>query len=257
MKVVIFAGGKGTRISEESHLKPKPMIEVGGKPILWHILKMYQSFGHNEFIICCGYKGYVIKEYFYHYFLHNSDLTIDLSNNNLEIHNSNSEPIKVTLVDTGLETMTAGRLKRIEQYVKGERFMLTYGDGVADIDMHKQLAFHEAKGVTCTMTIVQPGSRFGMIALDDNNIVREFAEKPKEDGTWINGGFFICEPETFDFLPNDADDIMWERHPLEALTKAGQLAAYRHHGFWKCMDTLRDNLDLNTMWEENPKWKTW
>lgn len=257
MKVVIFAGGKGTRISEESHLKPKPMIEIGGKPILWHIMKMYQAFGHTEFIVCCGYKGYVIKEYFYHYFLHNSDLTIDLSNNEMQIHNSNAEPIKVTLVDTGLDTMTAGRLKRVEPYVKGERFMLTYGDGVANIDMKEQLAYHEEKGVTCTMTIVQPGSRFGMIELDENNIVKAFAEKPKEDGTWINGGFFICEPETFDYLPEDADDVMWERYPLEKLTEAGALAAYRHHGFWKCMDTLRDNMDLNRMWDEDPKWKNW
>jgi len=257
MKVVIFAGGKGTRISEESHLKPKPMIEIGGKPILWHIMKNYAAFGHTEFIICCGYKGYVIKEYFYHYFLHNSDLSIDLSNNDITIHNSNAENFKVTLVDTGLETMTAGRLKRVQQYVGKERFMLTYGDGLSNINMHEQLKYHEEKGVLCTMSIVQPGSRFGMIALDENNIVKDFAEKPEDDGTWINGGFFICEPDTFDFLPEDSDDIMWERAPLENLTKAGQLSAYRHSGFWKCMDTLRDNIDLNAMWEENPKWKNW
>ena len=257
MKVVIFAGGKGTRISEESHLKPKPMIEIGGKPILWHIMKNYAAYGHNEFIICCGYKGYVIKEYFYNYFLHNSDLSIDLSNNDITIHNSNAEDFKVTLVETGLETMTAGRLKRVQQYVGKERFMLTYGDGLSNIDMNKQLKYHEEKGVLCTMSIVQPGSRFGMISLDENNIVKDFAEKPKDDGTWINGGFFICEPSTFDFLPEDSDNIMWERAPLESLTQAGQLAAYRHEGFWKCMDTLRDNIDLNTMWDESPKWKNW
>ncbi|HAQ70367.1 glucose-1-phosphate cytidylyltransferase [Salibacteraceae bacterium] len=257
MKVVIFAGGKGTRISEESHLKPKPMIEIGGKPILWHIMKNYAAYGHNEFIICCGYKGYVIKEYFYNYFLHNSDLSIDLSNNDITIHNSNAEDFKVTLVETGLETMTAGRLKRVQQYVGKERFMLTYGDGLSNIDMNKQLKYHEEKGVLCTMSIVQPGSRFGMISLDENNIVKDFAEKPKDDGTWINGGFFICEPSTFDFLPEDSDNIMWERAPLESLTHAGQLAAYRHEGFWKCMDTLRDNIDLNTMWDKSPKWKNW
>ncbi len=257
MKVVIFAGGKGTRISEESHLKPKPMIEIGGKPILWHIMKMYAAYGHNEFIVCCGYKGYVIKEYFYHYFLHNSDMTVDLSNNDLTIHNSNAENFKVTLVDTGLETMTAGRLKRVQQYIGEERFLLTYGDGVCDINMDEQLKFHEAKGAACTMSIVQPGSRFGMIGLDDQDTVTEFAEKPKEDGAWINGGFFICEPKTFDYLPDDADNVMWERYPLEQLTADGQLAAYRHEGFWKCMDTLRDNIDLNTMWEEHPKWKNW
>ncbi len=257
MKVVIFAGGKGTRISEESHLKPKPMIEIGGKPILWHIMKNYAAYGHNEFIICCGYKGYVIKEYFYNYFLHNSDLSIDLSNNDITIHNSNAEDFKVTLVETGLETMTAGRLKRVQQYVGKERFMLTYGDGLSNIDMNKQLKYHEEKGVLCTMSIVQPGSRFGMISLDENNIVKDFAEKPKDDGTWINGGFFICEPSTFDFLSEDSDNIMWERAPLESLTHAGQLAAYRHEGFWKCMDTLRDNIDLNTMWDKSPKWKNW
>ncbi|MBT5977702.1 MAG: glucose-1-phosphate cytidylyltransferase, partial [Flavobacteriales bacterium] len=241
MKVVIFAGGKGTRISEESHLKPKPMIEVGGKPILWHIMKIYAAYGHTEFIICCGYKGYMIKEYFYHYFLHNSDMTFDLSNNEMTVHTTNAENIKVTLVDTGLETMTAGRLKRVQEYVGNERFMLTYGDGVCDIDMEAQLKFHESNGAAVTMSIVQPGSRFGMIELDENNRVSEFTEKPQEDGAWINGGFFICEPKAFEYLPDQADDVMWERSPLEKLTADGELAAYRHHGFWKGMDTRRDN----------------
>ena len=257
MKVVIFAGGKGTRISEESHLKPKPMIEVGGKPILWHIMKIYAAYGHTEFIICCGYKGYMIKEYFYHYFLHNSDMTFDLSNNEMTVHTTNAENIKVTLVDTGLETMTAGRLKRVQEYVGNERFMLTYGDGVCDIDMEAQLKFHESNGAAVTMSIVQPGSRFGMIELDENNRVSEFTEKPQEDGAWINGGFFICEPKAFEYLPDQADDVMWERSPLEKLTADGELAAYRHHGFWKGMDTRRDNVDLNDMWDDKPKWKNW
>jgi glucose-1-phosphate cytidylyltransferase len=257
MKVVIFAGGKGTRISEESHLRPKPMIEVGGKPILWHIMKIYSSWGHNEFIVCLGYKGYMIKEYFLNYFTHNSDVTVDLATNQVEVHQTNAENIKVTLVDTGLETMTAGRLKRVQPYVGNEDFMLTYGDGVCDLDMNKQLEFHKNHGRMATMTIVQPGSRFGLIDLDENDMVNQFVEKPKEDGAWINGGFFVLSPKVFDYLHSDADDIMWERQPLEDLTRDQQLAAYKHHGFWKCMDTLRDNQDLNKMWESNPKWKNW
>jgi glucose-1-phosphate cytidylyltransferase len=257
MKVVIFAGGKGTRISEESHLKPKPMIEVGGKPILWHIMKMYEAFGHREFIICLGYKGYYIKEYFMNYFIHNADVTVDLANNEIEVHQSKAESFKVTLVDTGVETMTAGRLKRVQQYVGDEEFMLTYGDGVSDVDMKSQLEFHKNHGKICTMTIVQPGSRFGTIVLGEGDVVEQFAEKPKEDGTWINGGFFILKPEVFKYLHDDADHIMWERQPLEDLTKDGELAAYKHHEFWKCMDTLRDNQDLNRMWLEAPRWKNW
>jgi len=257
MKVVIFAGGKGTRISEESHLKPKPMIEIGAKPILWHIMKIYETYGHKEFIVCLGYKGYAIKEYFLNYFIHNADVTVDLENNEVEVHKSKSESFKVTLVDTGLETMTAGRLKRVQQYVDGEDFMLTYGDGVSDVDMKKQLEYHQAHGKICTMTIVQPGSRFGMIDMDENNVVKSFMEKPKDDGAWINAGFFILKPEVFNYLHADADDIMWERQPLEDLTRDGQLVAYKHSGFWKCMDTLRDNMDLNRMWDEDPKWKSW
>lgn len=257
MKVVIFAGGKGTRISEESHLRPKPMIEVGGKPILWHIMKLYSSWGHNEFIICLGYKGYMIKEYFLNYFTHNSDVTVDLATNEVEVHETNAENFKVTLVDTGLETMTGGRLKRIEKYIGNEEFLLTYGDGVCDIDMDQQIKFHRSHGRLATMSIVQPGSRFGMIDLDENDMVNEFIEKPKEDGAWINGGFFILKPEVFQYLHDDADEIMWERQPLEDLTKENQLAAYRHPGFWKCMDTLRDNQDLNKLWETNPRWKRW
>jgi|TARA_B110000495_G_C23025479_1_gene609303 glucose-1-phosphate cytidylyltransferase len=257
MKVILFAGGKGTRISEESHLRPKPMIEVGGKPILWHIMKQYTHWGHNEFIVCLGYKGFMIKEYFLNYFKHNSDVTVDLSNNQVEVHQTNAENIKVTLVDTGLETMTAGRLKRVEKYIGNEEFMLTYGDGVCDINMDEQMAFHKSHNRLATMSIVQPGSRFGIIDLDDNDMVNQFIEKPKEDGAWINGGFFILKPEVFNYLPENSDDIMWERAPLENLTKDKQLAAFRHHGFWKCMDTLRDNQDLNSMWDGNPKWKCW
>jgi len=257
MKVVIFAGGKGTRISEESHLRPKPMIEVGGKPILWHIMKMYASYGHNEFVICLGYKGYLIKEYFLNYYFHNADVTVDLETNQVEVHRNKAESFKVTLVDTGLETMTAGRLKRVQPYVENDDFMLTYGDGVSNIDMHTQLDFHRKHGKICTMSIVQPGSRFGVIDLDTDYTVRSFMEKPKEDGAWINGGFFILKPDVFKYLNDDADDIMWERQPLEDLTRDGQLVAYKHHGFWKCMDTLRDNHDLNAMWEQTPEWKTW
>ena len=257
MKVVIFAGGKGTRISEESHLRPKPMIEVGGKPILWHIMKMYESYGHNEFIICLGYKGYMIKEYFLNYYFHNADVTVNLENNEVEVHKNKAESFKVTLVDTGLETMTGGRLKRVQQYVGNEEFMLTYGDGVCDVNMEEQLKFHREHGKLATMTIVQPGSRFGMLDIDNDNVVRSFTEKPKEDGAWINGGFFILKPEIFNYLHDDADDIMWERQPLEDITADGQLTAYKHSGFWKCMDTLRDNQDLNRMWNVDPRWKTW
>lgn len=257
MKVVIFAGGKGTRISEESHLKPKPMIEVGGKPILWHIMKLYSHYGHREFVICLGYKGYVIKEYFLNYFVHNADVTIDLSNNEVEVHKSASESFKITLVDTGLETMTAGRLKRVAPYVGNEDFMLTYGDGLADIDMQSQLEFHKQHNKIATMTIVQPGSRFGLIDPDNRGLVRSFSEKPKQDGAWINGGFFILKPEVFKYLNDDADSIMWERQPLEDLTAAGELMAWKHQGFWKCMDTLRDNQELNEMWHKQPRWKVW
>lgn len=257
MKVVIFAGGKGTRISEESHLRPKPMVEIGGKPILWHIMKNYAAFGHTEFIICLGYKGYVIKEYFLNYFIHNADVTVSLDTNEVEVHNSEAESFKVSLVETGLETMTAGRLKRVQKYVGDEPFLLTYGDGLSNIDMKAELEFHQSHGKICTMAIVNPGSRFGMIRLDENNTVTQFAEKPKEDGAWINGGFFILQPEIFNYLHDDADDVMLERQPLEDLTGDGQLMAFKHGDFWKCMDTLRDNTQLNEMWDGQPKWKNW
>lgn len=258
MKVVIFAGGKGTRISEESHLKPKPMIEIGGKPILWHIMKIYSHYGHNEFIICMGYKGYVIKEYFMNYFMHNADVTINLEDNTTTVHNSASEPFKVTLVDTGLETMTAGRLKRIENYInKDEDFLLTYGDGVADVDINELIAFHRNHNKIATMTAIQPGSRFGIMELDSNNVVKAFREKPADDGAWINGGFFVLNPKVFEYLNEEADYIMWERQPLQDLTNSQELVAFKHHGFWKAMDTLRDNIELNMLWESDPYWKIW
>ncbi|MDZ4840493.1 MAG: glucose-1-phosphate cytidylyltransferase [Bacteroidota bacterium] len=258
MKVVIFAGGKGTRISEESHLKPKPMIAIGAKPILWHIMKIYDAYGYNDFIICLGYKGYVIKEYFINYFLHNSDLTVDLIDNTVTVHNSPTESFKITMVETGLETMTAGRLKRVQKYIpEGEDFMLTYGDGVANVNLNELEKFHHQHGGVVTMTAIQPGSRFGVMEVDDANRVSAFKEKPNDDGVWINGGFFVLKSEVFNYLTVDADNIMWERQPLEDLTKAGQLNVYKHNGFWKCMDTLRDCIDLNEMWENKPEWKVW
>ena len=257
MKVVIFAGGMGTRISEESHLKPKPMIQIGGKPILWHIMKSYAAQGHNEFIICLGYKGYMIKEYFMNYFLHNSDVTVDLKNNDVQVHTTKSEPFKVTMVDTGLETMTAGRLNQIKEYVKDGDFMLTYGDGVADVDIDKLISFHNSHGKVATMTAVQPSSRFGIIELGEEDVIEDFVEKPQESGSWINGGFFVLKPAVFDYLKKDADDVMWEKQPLDDLAKDGEIYAYKHSGFWKCMDTMRDKEDLEHLWNTNPKWKSW
>jgi glucose-1-phosphate cytidylyltransferase len=257
MKVVIFAGGKGTRIAEESYLRPKPMIEIGDKPILWHIMKIYASAGYNDFIICCGYKGWMIKEYFINYFMYNSDITVDLSSNSIEVHTSNSESFRVTLVDTGLETMTAGRLRRVLQYTGDEPFMLTYGDGVSDIDLKSLVDFHEKHGKICTMTTIQAGSRFGVVNVDDTGTVTGFVEKPADDGTWINGGFFVINPEIRNYLHSNADDIMWERQPMDDLARDSQVCAYRHRGFWKCMDTLRDKEQLEEMWHTNPVWKKW
>lgn len=257
MKVVIFAGGRGTRISEESMLRPKPMIEIGGKPILWHIMKIYSAYGHTEFIICLGYKGWIIKEYFANYFLHNADLTVDLGNNTMEIHQNNAEPFKISLIDTGLDTMTAGRLKRVLPYTKNEPFMLTYGDGVSDVNLDALLAFHKQSGKVCTMTAIQATSRFGVIKMQEDGTIDSFEEKPADSGTWINGGFFVINPEIKDYLEGDMDEIMWEREPLDRLAAQGQIAAYRHQDFWKCMDTLRDKEELEQMWEEQPAWKKW
>ena len=257
MKVVILAGGLGTRISEESHLKPKPMIEVGDAPILWHIMKYYSSYGFNEFIICCGYKGYVIKEYFADYYLHRSDVTFDFANNNeMIIHNNVAEPWKVTVVDTGLHTMTGGRLKRIQKYVGDQTFMMTYGDGVSDNDLDALLEFHRVHKKAATLTAIQPGGRFGVLDIDDNETVRQFSEKAKEDGGWINAGFMVLEPEVFDYI--EGDDTFFEKEPLENLALDGKLAAYRHEGFWKCMDTMRDKGMLDELWNSGQApWKRW
>jgi glucose-1-phosphate cytidylyltransferase len=257
MKVVILAGGLGTRLSEETDLKPKPMVEIGGKPILWHIMKTYSFFGHNEFIICCGYKGYLIKEYFANYFLHQADVTIDLQNNSLEIHQSKAEPWRITLVDTGLNTMTGGRIKRIQKYIDST-FLLTYGDGVGDINIKELVDFHNKNKKKTTVTVVQPSGRFGSIQFDSKEEVKVFAfqEKPKGDGAWINGGFFVCEPDIFDSI--DDDSTIWERQPLERLAADGELVAYRHYGFWKPMDTLREKTELENMWNTGTaKWKVW
>lgn len=258
MKVVIFAGGLGTRISEETEIKPKPMVEIGGKPILWHIMKIYSHYGFNDFIICLGYKGYAIKEYFMHYYMHNSDMTIELGNNKVDVHYTNAESFKVTLVDTGLETKTAGRLKRVQSYIGNEDFMLTYGDGVANIDVKKLVDFHKSHGKAATVTAIQPEARFGGMELSDKNEVVNFKEKPKGDGKWINAGFFVLKPEVFDYLDENSDDIMWEDAPLEKLSKHQQMLAYKHDGFWKCMDAMRDKIELEELWKvKKAPWKIW
>lgn len=258
MKVVIFAGGLGTRISEETEARPKPMVEIGGKPILWHIMKIYSHYGFNDFIICLGYKGYVIKEYFMHYFLHNSDIRIDIANNKLDVLDSNTESFKVTLVETGLNTKTAGRLKSVQKYIGNEDFMLTYGDGVSNIDLNALISFHKDRDKICTVSAVQLDARFGGMVLDQNADVLSFKEKTKDESKWINGGFFVLKPDVFKYLEGDMTDVMWEDEPLEQLTSDGQLSAYRHFGFWKCMDALRDKIELETMWQNNQaKWKIW
>ena len=257
MKIVILAGGFGTRISEESHLKPKPMIGIGEHPILWHIMKLYSAHGFNEFIICLGYKGYVIKEYFANYFLHNSDVTFDLGSNNMEIHNSTAESWKVTLVDTGLMTPTGGRLRKICKYLDNETFMMTYGDGVSNVNIAKLVHFHKEHGRLATITAVQPPGRFGALAFEgDADVVRSFQEKPQGDGAWINGGYFVLEPDVFKYI--DTDDVLWEKQPLTKLSVDGQLVARRHDGFWKPMDTLRDKIELEDQWKNGTaQWKIW
>lgn len=256
MKVVILAGGLGTRLSEETVIKPKPMVEIGGMPIIWHIMKIYSAYGFNDFIICLGYKGYLIKEYFSNYFLHKSDVTIDLKNNSMEVHDSQAEPWKITLVETGMNTMTGGRIKRIKDYLNNETFMLTYGDGVADVDINGLLEFHRQHKCMVTVTSVQPSGRFGALNLNERDKVVSFTEKPKGDGHWINGGYFVCEPPVFDFIPGDS--TIWEHQPLESIAKKGEMAAYKHSGFWKPMDTLRDKLELEEAWDKNEAlWKIW
>lgn len=255
MKAVILAGGLGTRISEETHLKPKPMVEVGGRPILWHILKIYSHHGINEFIICCGYKGYVIKEYFANYFLHNSDVTFDIQNNQMEVHQRNAEPWKVTLVDTGESTLTGGRLRRVARYLDHEPFCFTYGDGVADVDLTALIAFHRREGRWATLTAVQPPGRFGSLAFERGRVLA-FEEKPQGDGAWINGGFFVLEPEVLDTIEGDAS--IWEQHCLPLIAAQGQLNAFQHNGFWQPMDTLRDRQLLEELWQaERAPWKCW
>lgn len=258
MKVVIFAGGLGTRISEETDTRPKPMVEVGGKPILWHIMKIYSQQGFNDFIICLGYKGYIIKEYFMHYFLHNSDIRIELGSNKMEVLGSNTESFSVTLVDTGLDTKTAGRLRRVKKYLDDEDFMLTYGDGLSDINLKELHTFHEKNNKIATVTAVQLDARFGEMDLEQNGNVISFREKTKDENKWINGGFFVLKPTVFKYLEGDTDNMMWEDEPLEKLTEDNQLAAYRHKGFWKCMDALRDKIELENLWQTGQaKWKTW
>lgn len=257
MKVVILAGGFGTRISEESHLKPKPMIEIGERPILWHIMKIYSSYGFNDFVVCLGYKAYCIKEYFAHYFLHEADVTFDFRNNNERfIHHHSAEPWTVTLVNTGLETMTGGRVKRIQQYVGDEPFMLTYGDGVGDVNLHELLAFHKTHGRLATVTSTQPSGRFGALELSEEGKVLGFREKPKGDGNWINAGFFVMEPKVFDYI--DGDGTVLEQEPLEGLARDGELMTYKHSGFWQPMDSLRDKNQLENLWKSGKApWKMW
>ncbi|MEG0251918.1 MAG: glucose-1-phosphate cytidylyltransferase [Christensenellaceae bacterium] len=257
MKVVILAGGFGTRISEESHLKPKPMIEIGERPILWHIMKYYSAFGYNDFVICLGYKAYSIKEFFADYFLHTSDITFDFSEGNkMTVHNNFAEPWKVTLIDTGLHTMTGGRVRRIKEYVDNKPFMLTYGDGVADVNIDELVRFHKQHGKIATMTAIQPSGRFGMLDINNGNSISSFREKLQQDSGWINGGFMVLEPAIFDYIENDS--TVFEKEPLEKLAKEGQLMAYKHDGFWQCMDTMRDKMLLDTLLLENKApWKVW
>ena len=256
MQAVILAGGLGSRISEETHLKPKPMIEIGGNPILWHILKIYSYYGVNEFIICCGYKGYLIKEYFANYILHNNSVTIDLSNNSMQVYNKKNEPWKVTLIDTGESTMTGGRLKRVKDYISEKRFFLTYGDGVADINISHLLEGHINSGKMGTVTAVQPKGRFGSLEINDQNIVSKFIEKPIGDGGWINGGFFVFEKEFIDLIDND--QTILELDPLEKITEMNELNSFKHNGFWQPMDTLRDKVYLENLWNnDNCPWKIW
>lgn len=256
MKVAILAGGLGTRLSEETDVKPKPMVAIGGKPILWHIMKTYSAYGFNDFIICLGYKGYLIKEYFANYYLHMSDVTFDLAQNRMEVHQNHAEPWRITLLDTGTETMTGGRVKRIRDYIGDEPFMLTYGDGVADVDIPALLRFHREKGKLCTVTAVQPQGRFGALRIEPDAQVSSFFEKPAGDSNWVNGGFFVMEPAVFDYI--EGDQAMLEREPLENLAKDGQLVAYHHQGFWQPMDTLRDKNLLEDLWQrQQAPWKVW
>lgn len=257
MKVLILAGGLGSRLSEETTLKPKPMVEIGGKPILWHIMKIYSSYGFNEFVILCGYKGYMIKSYFANYYRHMADMTIDMVNNSVEYHKNHAEPWKVTLIDTGLDTMTGGRIKKVKKYLGNEPFMLTYGDGVGDVNITELVKFHQNHGKVLTMTSVQPEGRYGSLIVNQQEQVTSFQEKPKGDGAWINAGYFVCQPEVLDYIP-DGDQIIFEREPLESLANAGELYTYKHEGFWKPMDTQRDKFQLENLIEKGTApWINW
>ncbi|REL24180.1 glucose-1-phosphate cytidylyltransferase [Rhodohalobacter sp. SW132] len=256
MKAIILAGGHGTRLSEETQVRPKPMVEIGNKPILWHIMKIYSFHGVNEFIICCGYKGEIIKEYFANYYLHQSDVTFDMENNEMKVHHNKAEPWKVTLVNTGLNTMTGGRIKRVKELIGGEPFHLTYGDGVSNIDIGKLVDFHKSNDMLATLTAVQPPGRFGTFTLKkEQTVIKNFREKPKDDSAWVNGGFFVLEPKVIDYITDDS--TVWEQEPLTRLANEGQLGAYRHHGFWQPMDTLRDKMYLESKWEEGAPWRIW
>ncbi|NGX56463.1 MAG: Glucose-1-phosphate cytidylyltransferase [Candidatus Anoxychlamydiales bacterium] len=256
-KVVILAGGYGTRLSEETTLLPKPLLEIGEKPILWHIMKIYSFYGYNDFIILLGYKGYLIKEYFINYFLHQSDVQIDVSSRNYKILNNHSEPWKVTLLDTGKDTMTGGRLLRAKKYLDKDTFMLTYGDGLADVNINNLMKFHKNHRKTLTLTTVQPEGRFGSLNISNNNRIENFYEKPKGDNTWINGGYFVCEPNIFEYLNNE-DNTIFEKEPLEKLARNNELYGFKHNGFWKCMDTQREKILLNKLWfDKKAKWKVW
>tara|TARA_A100001388_G_C28758290_1_gene496232 strand:- start:967 stop:1737 length:771 start_codon:yes stop_codon:yes gene_type:complete len=256
MKVVILAGGFGTRLSEETHLKPKPMVEIGDRPIIWHIMKIFSSYNINEFIICCGYKGYLIKEYFANYALHSSDVTFDITSNTIEVHKKKVEPWKITLVDTGPVTMTGGRLKRIKDFLNNGPFFMTYGDGVGNININKLLEFHKKNNKKATLTAVKPPSRFGNLGINDDNLVTKFKEKPVGEKSWINGGFFVLEPQIFDYI--SGDDCIWEKEPLEKLSSENELGAYKHNDFWQPMDNIRDLKLLNDLWNsDSPPWKIW
>jgi glucose-1-phosphate cytidylyltransferase len=258
MKTVILAGGLGTRLTEETTIKPKPMIEIGGKPMLWHIMKIYEKYGYNDFVVCLGYKGYFIKEYFINYYLYNSDITVELGSNKMNVHYTNSESFKVTLVDTGVDTNTAGRIKKIQKYVGDETFMLTYGDGVCNVNIGELVKFHRGHGKLATLTSIQMPGRFGNLDTNRDGVVKHFQEKPDGDGIWINGGFFVLEPGIFKYLEGNMDNIQWEKKPLVDIANDGQLTAYRHKGFWKCMDALRDKIELEELWEKgDAPWKTW
>jgi len=257
MKVVILAGGFGTRISEESYLKPKPMIEIGEKPILWHIMKIYSHYGFNEFIVCLGYKGIYIKEYFHHYFLHESDVTFDFRLNQHTVENHTAEPWKVSLIDTGLNTMTGGRIKRIAKYIGNEPFMVTYGDGVADVNVGELVKFHQTHGKLATVTSIQPGGRFGVMDIDEDSSIKGFQEKPISEGGWVNGGFMVLQPKVFDYIPNN-DSVVFEKEPLEKLASDNQMMAFKHNGFWQPMDALRDKNKLEDLWQsKKAPWKIW